>query len=226
MFKILGLVLALMAVAAGNNANANIVYAVDRSFAAGPSVYGAPGSVSGTITTDGSLGFLAEHNIIDWKLKLSAGSFQFAIDPGNSFFEYQTIDPVSYGQGLFATPGKLDFIFGFSFSSLYTVFSFYGGTQFTGPSVNPLPNFFTWCIGTNFCANDLGFSDELILIRDESGNEGRTEILYNADDQETVATAAVPLPAGMLLAGTLWVAAGTYARQRRARSARTMAGNP
>lgn len=196
-------------------AQANVIYNVNRAFTPGPSVYGSAGSVEGTITTDGTLGFLQQNHIVDWNLSLTSETRQWTIDPKNSFFEYETDDPAFYDHGLYATADQLDFRFGFSFGSLYTVFSFYGGSQYSGATANPMPNLFVWCIGTNFCANDLGFSEELILIRDDVG-EGRTTVIYSADGQETVAS-SVPLPAGAALSGSLALAAACVAWRQRIR---------
>ena len=215
MAKFLMLALVFVVGFASDRVNANIIYSVDRAFSSGPSIYGPAASVQGTITTDGTLGFLAEGNIIDWNLALAAGPFQVSITPSNSYFEYETYDPVNYNHGLFATPAKLDFLIGFSNSSIYSVFAFYGGTSVTGSSSTSFPNYFTWCIGTNFCSNDFAFPDELILIRTAT-SEGRTIIQHGQSSSETVA-AAVPVPSSLILFGTLGaaVAAMSTATNRR-----------
>jgi len=54
-------------------ARASVVYGVDLSVGAG--------SVTGTITTDGTTGTLSSGNITAWNLKLSDGSNTFVLQP-------------------------------------------------------------------------------------------------------------------------------------------------
>lgn len=213
MNKIFVLMISILAGFSGGAANANIIYSVDRSSSDGASVHGPQGSVHGTITTDGTLGFLGRASIVDWNLTLQSGAFSVAINPANSFFDYQVYKPEKYNHGLFATPQKLEFLFAPSFSTLYSVFDFYGGAS-VGPNPSlTLPAYFTWCIGTNFCSSDLGYAGELILIR-QAGSEGRTVVEYDQMGRETVA-AAVPLPGSAALLGPLGLMLVAVAMRRR-----------
>lgn len=196
-------------------AAANVIYSVERTLTPGKTVFGPPAQVKGTITTDGTFGFLTPSNILDWNLSLTTGPYQLSVDPSNSLLDFQTVDPTLYNQGLFAGPSGLDFVFGPAFSSLYSTFGIWGGSSVSGDT--SLPNFFAWCIGTNFCNNDFGIPDELVLIRFDN-DESRTVAEYGTTDRENLA-APVPLPGGILLLASagLMAAAGSGLRQVRRR---------
>ncbi len=70
------LVVSVMLLFVGS-ANAAIIYDLDRTIGAG--------SVTGTITTDGTLGSLATSNFIDWELLISDGAGSFTLfGPGTA----------------------------------------------------------------------------------------------------------------------------------------------
>ena len=207
---------ALVLAVYGTGAAADMVYSVERTLTPGKTVFGPPAQVKGTITTDGTSGFLTPSNILDWNLSLTTGPYHLSVNPSNSLLDFQTVDPAVYNQGLFAGPSGLDFVFGHAFGSLYSIFGVWGGSSVTGDT--SLPNFFAWCIGTNFCNNDFGFPDELVLIRFDKG-ESRTVAEYDTADRENL-TAPVPLPGGLLLltsAGLMAIAGGSLRQIRRRR---------
>ncbi len=116
----------------GAPAAANITYDVDRAIGAG--------SISGTITTDGTIGVLSTINIVDWELTLNDGTIQSnllgPLSGANSNY-------IVTGKSLTATATDLLFNFGTA-STDYVVFqillgsgnNFYcaaGATRICGP---------------------------------------------------------------------------------------------
>ncbi len=210
MRKISGLFILILAMVYSNTASSAVIYSVNRTLKPSQTIYGPPASINGTITTDRTMGFLTPGNILHWDLVLATGPYQVSINPTNSFLEYEVPDPTAYQHGVFATTPDLDFLFTPAIGSFYSLLSFWGGSSVTGdPS---LPNYFTWCIGTNFCNKDLGYADELVLIR-HPGDESRTVAEYSLTGRENIAS-TVPLPGGMILLGTagLLFAATGYCR--------------
>ena len=73
----------------------SLVYSVDRNIGSG--------SVTGTITTDGSLGDLPSSSIIDWSLTISDSAGSFILNyPNSNFFENKALAPELVGISLTA----------------------------------------------------------------------------------------------------------------------------
>lgn len=83
------------------SASASIIYSVDRTVGSG--------SVSGTITTDGSLGVLTTESVIDWSLTLTDKAGSYLLNYGNSDFFGVALSPFSEGVGLTASRRNLLF---------------------------------------------------------------------------------------------------------------------
>ena len=84
------------------------VYDVQRTLS------GGYGTVNGTITTDGALGYLAETDITNWNLAVTVnGHLQTLQGPGGSNNSYFVYDPsCGYdGHGISATSSEFDFNF-------------------------------------------------------------------------------------------------------------------
>jgi len=91
-FLLTAVVLAAVTCSAGN-----ITYNVNRSI--------GPGSVTGYIQTDGSIGTLTSGDIVNWNLTLNDGTNTFVINGGNS---------VAYTQGADLTASATLLVFNFS----------------------------------------------------------------------------------------------------------------
>lgn len=198
-------------------ANADVIYAIDRSSILAPSSFGPAASLVGTITTDGTVGVLHQTNIVDWNLVLSAGSQQVTMHTGNSSLIYESVFTGSPNDGLSASSSILEFLLAPATSFEYSYLAIVGGA-----SGSALPDFFTWCIGTNFCSNDLGEPDEMFLIRNGS-TEARTIVAHDSQGAETIGIAssaapgpsAVPLPGSIYLLGSLGMVFGGFSLWRR-----------
>ena len=81
LLKLASVTIGLTLMIALGQANASIVYSVNESFGGG--------SVTGTVTTDGTLGTISTISpFIDWNLTLSDGINSSSLNSGNSFRYY------------------------------------------------------------------------------------------------------------------------------------------
>ena len=83
-------------------AQTDLTYAVNQTVGAG--------SVTGTITTDGTIGGIGAGNIVGWNLTLADGANTLILTPTNS----SVTDSGCCGNALTATPTDLTFNFGLS----------------------------------------------------------------------------------------------------------------
>ena len=192
---------------------ANISYSVDRIFTAAETGFGPSARLQGTITTDGTIGLLAPGNIVGWNLAIATGTQSAAASSANSILTYDIEGPAGYGHGMFATATEIEFRLEPSYSGVYSLFSISGGAAGTT---------FAWCIGTNFCASDLGTPDEQFWV-DSNGAESRSIVSHQNPGDQTIGTASppiptpttVPLPASIGLLAAALLAAGSLRHGRR-----------
>ena len=162
------LVLAMM----HNHANAAIVYEVRQGFDGG--------TISGTITTDGTLGTIDSNApFIGWDLTLSDGCNSSSLNSANSFL-------LDAGQAFhfIATPSALTF--DHTFGEFFLFFS------------NDLVAY--WCLEgpLNGCSNFAGTSNFAVNV---NGDRSRQIISDPDPDSVFLAQIAVPEPATLALLG-------------------------
>lgn len=164
---------------------ASISYSVDRIFTGAATGFGPSARLQGTITTDGTIGLLAPGDIVGWNLAIATGSQSAAATAASSILTYYIEGPANYGHGMFATATEMEFRFEPSYSGVYSVFSISG--RAAGAA-------FAWCIGTNFCASDLGTPDEQYWV-DSNGAESRSIVSHQNAGHQLIGTASPPVPA-------------------------------
>ena len=189
-------------------AAADITYFVDQSI-------GTTGSITGTITTDGTIGtlstnsFLQTSNYVDYNLTATVG--------GNTAVLSQATagTPGGFGSAVTATPTELMF----NFSATGNPFLSFSGTALTGPpasggfrpSCAPI-----WSLrngGIN--CNGSGASNSLQVVNDV--NQIATTTLTGNQVFATVASSPseIPLPATLPLFASGLGALGLFGRRRK-----------
>lgn len=148
------------------------------------------GSVTGTVTTDGTFGVLATANMVSWSLTLNDGTNNFAITEANSDF-------IALGAGLTADVDSLDF----DFSGSNTVF------DFQNPNIGSGINF--WCgegaTGTTCTGSHSGEYVNAAAATVSAGRSGTVSIATRDN--------GVPEPATLVLVGMALIGAAASRRR-------------
>ncbi len=189
------LVTVILALAA-TGANASIIYDVDRTFYDDGTGM-VTGTVTGFISTDGTMGVLSVTNIEDWSLTLSADNLNGGIpDTINKANGVTSLD----GTAVTATETQLLFDFGAEGDSLL----------FLAGSSN---NF--WCLETRFCTGDgINFTEQIGL--NDDGGKVAQYVQYPDDTILVFANAAViPVPSAVWLFGSGLIGLIGFARRKR-----------
>lgn len=173
-FRLKGLVLLAMLFISTSSSGATI-YNVNR-FIGG-------GSVTGTITTDGSIGILSSSNFLNWELHLNDSITSFTLFGLNSGSANSTLRLV--GDAFSATSSEL--IFDFSVSG----FSF---ALFQNPTDGSGINW--WCLEGTSCSNNPGGETVGININ------GPIQFSPYTGQQIIASTSSTPVPAAIWLFGS------------------------
>lgn len=192
-------ILSLYAVLAISLCLSQAATASPRTYVVNESV--GAGSVTGTITTDGTTGVLFDTNVLSWDLSLSDGTSSIVLTPSNS------IDTSLSSGWISATPNALTFDFaGAGYAS-------FGQTGPTGSSV-------CWSVSSIVC-NVSGQTAPGVYI-EIGGTDPNYQFAAPSSFalSGTVLTVAVPEPASGLLLTPVLAALGLIRR----RAARTIEG--
>ncbi|HEY4909538.1 MAG TPA: hypothetical protein VIJ73_08550 [Methylomirabilota bacterium] len=165
-----------MALAAGTPTigSASVIFNVNQTIGAG--------GVTGTITTDGTLGALASANVVDWALTLNDGASTFLLTSANS---------------------EVGFILGAALSETASRLLFdtaNGGiVLFQNPTIGSGQNF--WCLDNPFgdCASRPGA--ESLRINGATQTAGWQGIVVIGAADPAVPPSAIRLPATLILLG-------------------------
>lgn len=176
MRKILLASVLAMALAAGAPAigSASVIFNVNQSIGAG--------GVTGTITTDGTLGALATANLVDWALTLNDGATTFLLTSANSEVGF------ILGKALSETASQL----------LFDTAN--GGiVLFQNPTIGSGQNF--WCLDnpTGACASHPG--TESFRINGATQTAAWQGIVVIGATDAAVPRPAIRLPATLILLG-------------------------
>ena len=172
-------------------ANGAIIYNVDRVI--------GDGTVTGTITTDGTMGVLGAGNILDWSITLTAPNINSGVpDTITSAFG----DTFLRGSPVTAEGLHLWYDFGVDSGLSGDYFYLAGNSN----------NF--WCLETSVC-----IGDDLTLVEQMGRNDGGGSVAqfvqYTAQDKIAFATTVIPVPAAVWLFGSGLLGLFGLARIRR-----------
>ena len=178
-----------MALAAGAPAigSASVIFNVNQTIGAG--------GVTGTITTDGTLGALASANLVDWALTLNDGATTFLLTSANSEVGF------ILGKALSETASQL----------LFDTAN--GGiVLFQNPTLGSGHNF--WCLDNPFgdCASRPG--TESLRINGPTQSAGWQGIVVIGAADAAVPPSAIRLPATLILLGLGFGALMLYSARR------------
>jgi hypothetical protein len=181
-------------------ANADITYEVNRTIGAG--------SVTGLITTDGTLGDLFADNISDWSLTLTAPDPNNAGSVISDTISKSSSDSVFIVAPLGNTPvtaTTTQLIYDFTPSQDSTYMLFFGTTS---PNLN-------WCLETINCNSDGVGSMEYISYIDTSGNKVLLSSVNHTGEIVFANTAVIPVPAAIWLFGSGLIGLAGFARRKK-----------
>ena len=179
---------------------AAITYDVNRAIGAG--------SVTGFITTDGTLGDLFAGNISDWSLTLTAP------DPNNAGSVISDTISKSGSDSIFivaplgntpVTATTTQLLYDFTPSEDTTYMLFFGTTS---PNLN-------WCLETINCNSDGAGSMEYISYIDTSGNKVLLSSVNHTGEITFANTAAIPVPAAVWLFGSGLIGLAGFTRRKK-----------
>jgi hypothetical protein len=176
-------------------ANAAIIYNVNRTIDAG--------TVTGSITTDGTIGLLTEINIKDWSLTLTAPN----LNEGNPYtFDITQGDTFLRGDVVSASSTEL--LYDFSASGYFMLMS-------NAVSVPGGTTAYFWCLETSGCSGGPDLSEHIghTIV---GGSVADQWVQYTDTDTVVFATVApVPVPAAAwLFASGLFGLIGLARRKR------------
>jgi len=176
-------------------ANAAIIYDVNRTIDAG--------TVTGSITTDGTIGLLSEINIKDWSLTLTAPN----LNEGNPYtFDITQGDTFLRGDVVSATSTEL--LYDFSTSGYFMLMS-------NTVSVSGTTTAYFWCLETSGCSGGPDLSEHIghTII---GGSVADQWVQYTDTDTVVFATVtAVPVPAAAWLFASGLLGLVGFARRKR-----------
>ena len=181
---------------AATGANASIIYDVDRTFYDDTGM--VTGTVTGFITTNGTIGTLVVGDIEDWSLTLSADNINGGIP--DTIVMAGGVTSLA-GTAVEATiDGQLTFDFGADEDSLLFL---------AGASNN------FWCLETQFCTGDgINFAEQ--IGRNDNGQSVAQLVEYDNTTTIVFANAAViPVPAAVWLFGSGLLGLIGFARRKR-----------